>query len=358
MNPINVSDYRRLAQDKLPTSIFDFIDGGACDELTKQNNRKAYDLISLRPLCLRDVSKVDMTVTLFNSNSSSPIMIAPMAFHQLVDPHGEISTATAAKGCGVPMIVSCMSNKSLEEIAAESLHNELWLQVYLFKNRLLTETLIRRAEMAGYKAIVLTIGVPISGKRYRDVRNQFSLPSELTTGNFKSSVKNKTLYTYTAEELDPSLTWQDIQWVQSLTTLPLILKGILNPLDAERACQLNISGIVVSNHGGRQLDTAEAVINVLPDIVKIVTGRTKILVDGSIERGTDILKALAFGADAVLIGRPVLWALSANGEYGVKTMLTFLKDEFEMAMKLTGCCSIQDIKYFSKHLISPRLANS
>ncbi|KTD62357.1 alpha-hydroxy acid oxidase [Legionella shakespearei] len=354
MNPVNVSDFRVLAKQTLSKSIFEFIDGGACDEITKENNRAALDSISLRPLCLRDVSKIDTTVTLLGSKHASPIMIAPTAFHQLVNQDGEISTAKAAKLCNCSMVVSCMSNRSFEEIAEQSLHHQLWAQLYIFKKRALTETLIRRAEEAGFKAIVLTVGVPRSGKRERDLRNQFSLQLPLTTANFKSTVNDKVIYDFTAEELDPSLTWHDIEWLKTKTQLPIVLKGILNPLDVEEACRLEVSGIVVSNHGGRQLDTAEAAIKVLPDLVKVAAGRTTVLIDGAIQRGTDILKAIALGADAILIGRPVLWALAVNGTEGVLSMLTVLKDEFEMAMKLTGCRTVQEIKkYSSSIMVSP-----
>lgn len=352
MDPVNLADYKELAKNILTPKFFDFIDGGACDELTKQKNRQAFDSISLKPLCLRDVAKIDMGIKILGSNLASPIMIAPTAFHQLVDQHGEISTATAAKHSEIPMIVSCMSNRSFEEIATQSLHEQLWAQLYIFKKRVLTETLIHRAEHAGFKAIVLTVGVPISGKRDRDVRNQFSLPIELTTGNFKSTVNDKIIYDFTAEELDPSLTWHDIEWVQTITKLPIFIKGILNPLDAEEACRLNVAGIIVSNHGGRQLDTAEATINVLPEIAHVVAGRTAILIDGAIQRGTDILKAVALGADAVLIGRPILWALAVNGKLGVETLLTLLKNELVMAMKLTGCRTIQEIKDLRQYIIS------
>lgn len=348
--PATISDYRLLAKHKLPKQIFDFIDSGSCNEITKQNNRDAFDTIKIRPFCLRDVSCIDSSIQLLGYELSSPIMIAPTAFHQLLAEQGEVSTAKAAKTCTIPMIVSSMSNRSLEDIAAYSMHDALWLQIYIFKNRTLTEELIQRAEKAGYKGILVTVGVPVTGKRDRDVRNQFMLPRELSTGNFKSTVNNEVLYNFTAHELDPSLTWSDIEWVLSITKLPVILKGILNPLDAEKACQLKISGLVVSNHGGRQLDTAEAAINALPDIVKVVNGRVKVLLDGGIERGTDIFKAIALGADALLLGRSVLWALAVNGEKGVEAMLNMLKEEFETTMKLTGCCSIQEIKDFSNHL--------
>ncbi|MBI2790873.1 MAG: alpha-hydroxy-acid oxidizing protein [Gammaproteobacteria bacterium] len=349
-NPVAVADYRLLAKRKLSKNTFDFIDAGACDEITKRNNKEAFDNISLRPLCLRDVSSIDPSVSLLGTKISSPILIAPTAFHQLVDKQGEVASAKAAQSCGIPMVVSSMSNISLEDIATNSMNNNLWLQIYILKNRDLTEALIRRAEKAGYKAIVVSVGTPVTGKRDRDVRNQFTLPPGLSTGNFNSTVNSEVIYHFTAHEFDPSLTWQDIEWVKSITILPIFLKGILNPMDAENACHLNISGIVVSNHGGRQLDTSEATITVLPDIVKRVAGRTMVLMDGGITRGTDIFKSIALGADAILIGRPVLWALALHGEKGVEAMLNILKDEFEITMKLTGCPHIQEIKNFNKNL--------
>lgn len=348
--PISLAEYRLQAKQHLPQEIFDYIDSGACDEITKKNNRKAFDNISMRPLCLRDVSVIDPSVNLLSQTLSAPILIAPTAFHQLVDNQGELSTAKAAQSCGIPMVVSSMSNKSLEEIAASSKHQQLWLQTYIFKNRALTETLIHRAENAGYQAILITIGTPVTGKRDRDIRNQFKLPKELSTGNMNSTLNNEVVSQFTAHEFDQSLTWEDIKWVKSITTLPIILKGILNPIDADFACQLDVAGIVISNHGGRQLDTAEATITVLPEIVQVVAGRAMVLIDGGISRGTDIFKSIALGADAILIGRPVLWALAVAGSKGVEDMLTLLKEEFEIAMKLTGCRNIQEIKNFSQYL--------
>ncbi len=351
MEVIKVSDYRDLAKNILPAALFDFIDGGAGDEITKYGNRIAFDSIRLRPFCLKDVSQINTSNKLPWTELTTPILIAPMAFHQLVHPAGEVGTATAAKKCDIPLIVSSMSNQSLEEIAEQSKNPQLWMQIYIFKNRARTISLLQRAEQAGYQAIVLTVGVPISGKRDRDLRNQFSLPAELTTGNFPSTVNQQEIYRFTAEELDPSLTWKDIEWIQSVTTLPLLLKGIMNPHDAAMACKLNVSGIIVSNHGGRQLDTTTATINALPDIAKTVAGRTRILLDGAIERGTDVLKAIALGADAVLIGRPVLWSLAVQGEQGVEAMLNLLRTEFEMAMKLSGTASIQAIKDAGNQII-------
>lgn len=357
MNPVTLSDYRLLAKQKLPQRIFDFIDSGACDEITKRKNREAFDNINLRPLCLRDVSTVNLSTQILSETLSYPLLIAPTAFHQLVDEQGEVGTAKAAKSCGIPMIASSMSNFALEDIAMGSKNESLWLQVYIFKNRGLTQELIQRAEKANYKAILITVGAPITGKRDRDVRNQFVLPSNLTTGNFKSTVNREVLYNFTAHELDSSATWEDVAWVQSMTKLPVILKGILNPLDADRACQLHVSGIVVSNHGGRQLDTAQATITALPDIVKVVAARTLVLLDGGIQRGTDIFKAIALGADALLIGRSVLWALALNGEKGVESMLTLLREEFEAVMKLTGCCTIQEIRNLGRYICCTGLNN-
>ncbi|STX37068.1 alpha-hydroxy acid oxidase [Legionella feeleii] len=350
MTAVKISDYRYLAQQKISKEIFDFIEGGACDEITRKNNRNAFDKVDIRPFCLRDVATIDSTAKLIGYPIPTPLLLAPTAFHQLVDASGELSTAKAAKSLGIPMVVSSMSNKPLEEIAAQSKHQQLWFQVYIFKERAITEELVRRAEQAGYKAIVLTVGVPFSGKRERDIKNLFSLPKQLTTGNFKSNVNAEVIYDFTAAQLDPSITWRDVEWLKTITPLPLILKGILNPLDAKEACQLNVDGIIVSNHGGRQLDTTEATLLALPDISKAVGGRTMILLDGGIERGTDIFKAIAWGADAVMLGRPVLWALAVDGERGVLTMLSMLISELEMAMKLAGCKTIKAVKDFGPHL--------
>ncbi|MCE3046402.1 alpha-hydroxy acid oxidase [Legionella sp. 16cNR16C] len=353
MNPVKIADYRTLAQSRLKADIFDYIDGGACDEISKSNNRKSLDEISIRPYCLRDVSNIDISTTVLGSKLAFPLLIAPMAFHQLVEAKGELSTSLAAKASGINLIVSCMSNRSLEDIAGSAGSDHLWSQLYIFKDRALTQSLIKRIEKAGYKAIVLTVGVPVGGKRERDLRNQFSLSDTLSIGNFKTAVDKQTIYDFTATHLDPSLTWKDVEWVQSQTRLPVILKGILNPLDAEEACRRNIAGIIVSNHGGRQLDTAESPIIALPDIASTVAGRAMILIDGAMERGTDLFKALALGADAVLIGRPVLWALAVGGKNELVTMLKLLEDEFALAMKLTGCRTIEEIKNYTSFLGRP-----
>lgn len=344
--PVTLADYRTLAKRRLSKEVFDYIDSGAGDEITKHNNRKAFCDIGLRPFCLKDVSKIDTSLDLLEERISLPIIIAPMAFHQLVDKDGEVSTAKAAKWHTIPMVVSMMSNISLEEISQQSMNDNLWMQVYIFKNRAITEKLIKRAESAGYKAILITVGIPQIGKRDRNIRNQFSLPIDLPLGNFKEvdmGLAPLSISDFVNTELDPSLTWKDIEWVKTITKLPIILKGIMNPGDAEEACRCNVSGIIVSNHGGRQLDTTEATISVLPEIVNRVRDRMLVMLDSSIWRGTDILKAIALGAHAILVGRPVLWALAINGEVGVRDMLNLLREEFSLSMKLSGCPTISEI---------------
>lgn len=349
---ISVFDYEKQAKQLLSKELYDYIAGGSFDELTVKNNRKAFDSIQIKPLCLRNVSKLDLTWFQFGKLSNMPLMIAPTAYHQLLVEQGEISTARVAKECGLTMVVSSFSSKSMEEISQESKHQNLWLQIYLFKNRSLTENLVQRAVLCGYKGIVLTVGVPVLSKRERDLKNGFQLPQQIQAANFVELIPNKKGHSFLADELDDSISWDDVNWLQSITSLPIILKGILNPVDAQKACELNLSGIIVSNHGGRQLDTAISTIEALAEIVNAVNGRLSVMLDSGIRRGSDIFKAIAMGADAVLLGRPILWSLAVNGESGLKTMLVELREEFETVMKLSGCSSIEEIKSFGKYLIS------
>ena len=347
-----MSSYRERAKAILPQGIFDYIDGAAGDEITACKNRRSFDEITLRPFCLRDVSKTETSGLLNGVQVPAPIIIGPTAFHQLVNPSGEVAPAKAARACGLPMTVSMMSSLSLEEIARQSGHDQLWLQCYIFKDRKLTEDLIKRAERAGFKALVLTVGMPIHGQRFRDIENQFKLPSDCSTGNFETGANGKKIFEITAELLDPSLTWRDVEWLQSLTPLPIFIKGVLNPLDAKRASEMNLAGVVVSNHGGRQLDTTEATISVLPDIVASVRSEMTVLLDSGVSKGADIFKALALGAHGVLLGRPILWALTVDGEKGVQSLLQGLREDLEAVMKLTGCRTIAEIKQFARELCS------
>lgn len=354
-DPVKIDDYRTLAKKKLPYVLFDYIDAGACDEITITNNRNDFNNIYLRPLCLRDVSKLDLSIKILGKSFSSPVCFSPTAFHNLVDKHGEVSAANAAKYLNIPMIVSLMSSLALEDICRDSGNDNLWIQTYIFKDREITKSLIQRAEQSGYKALVMTIGCPTMGKRDRNIQNRFSLPKYIFAGNFSHKYSknnfNNPIYAFSDAELDPSVTWKDIEWLRSITTLPLILKGIMNPIEVIPALDLEVSGIIVSNHGGRQLDTTVSTINILPKIAEVVSGRIPLFIDSGIRRGTDVFKAIALGADAISLGRPVLWALAVDNEKGVIKAIKLLIEELRIAMQLSGCSSLYDIRENSKIII-------
>jgi 4-hydroxymandelate oxidase len=351
--PINLWEYEQLAKQHLSQMAFDYYCSGAWDEITLRDNSAAFERIKLRPRMLVDVSDRNLSTTILGKPLQLPLLIAPMAFQCLAHPEGELATAFAAATAGVGMVLSTMATKSLEEVAAVGYkHNALqWFQLYIHKDRGLTRNLVERAYSAGYQALCLTVDAPILGRRERDRRNAFTLPSGLHLANIENitglNIPQKSresgLFTYFAEQLNPAVTWHDLEWLQSLSPLPLVLKGILRGDDAVRAVEHGAKAIVVSNHGGRQLDGAIASLDALAQIVAAVDGKAEILVDGGIRRGTDILKALALGAKAVLIGRPVLWGLAVAGQVGVSHVISLLEDELSVAMALSGCTSIKDI---------------
>ncbi|WP_016953564.1 alpha-hydroxy acid oxidase [Anabaena sp. PCC 7108] len=349
-SPINLFEYEQLAKSHLSQMTFDYYSSGAWDEITLKDNRTAFTRIKLRPKMLVDVSKINLTTKVLDEPLQLPLFIAPMAFQCLAHPDGEIATASAAASAGVGMVLSTLSTKSLEEVAKVA--NTLkWFQLYIHKDRGLTRALVERAYTAGYKALCLTVDAPVLGKRERDQRNEFTLPPGLHPANLTKisgldiphEQGESGLLTYFAEQINPALTWKDLEWLQSLSPLPLVLKGILRGDDAVRAVEYGAQAIVVSNHGGRQLDGAIASLDALPEIIAAVDGKAEVLLDGGIRRGTDILKALALGAKAILIGRPVLWGLAVSGQEGVSDMISLLKDELTSAMALSGCASLQDI---------------
>ncbi|WP_413173325.1 alpha-hydroxy acid oxidase [Anabaena azotica] len=350
VSPINLFEYEQLAKAHLSQMAFDYYSSGAWDEITLQDNRTAFSRVKLRPKMLVDVSEINLTTKLLGEPLQLPLLIAPMAFQCLAHPAGEIVTASAAASAGVGMVLSTLSTKSLEEVATVD-NGWQWFQLYIHKDRGLTRALVERAYTAGYKALCLTVDAPVLGKRERDQRNEFTLPSGLHPANLRKisgldipQEKGESgLLTYFAQQINPALTWKDLEWLQSLSPLPLVLKGILRGDDAVRAVEYGAQGIVVSNHGGRQLDGAIASLDALPEIVAAVDGRAEVLLDGGIRRGTDILKALALGAKAVLIGRPVLWGLAVSGQAGVADIISLLKDELTTAMALSGCANLQDI---------------
>ncbi|MEH2324978.1 MAG: alpha-hydroxy acid oxidase [Nostoc sp.] len=361
LEPINLFEYEKLAKEHLSQMTLDYYSSGAWDEVTLQDNRAAFERVKLRPRVLVDVSDVydglrlrNLTTSILGQPLQLPLLIAPMAFQCLAHPDGEIATALAAASGGVGMVLSTMATKSMEEVASacDKFPDSLrWFQLYIHKDRGLTRALVEKAYKAGYKALCLTVDAPVLGQRERDRRNEFALPPELHLANLAtisgldiSHEKGESgLFTYFAQQLNPAVTWHDLEWLQSLSPLPLVIKGILRGDDAVRAVEYGAKAIVVSNHGGRQLDGAIASLDALAEIVAAVDGKVEVLLDGGIRRGTDILKALALGAKAVLIGRPILWGLAVAGQIGVSHVISLVQDELNLAMALSGCAKLQDI---------------
>lgn len=349
MNAVNLQELEKQASEILPTMAFGYYAGGAHDEITLKENHDAYNRIELKYRVLVDVSRRDMSTTVCGQKVSMPILIAPTAFQKMAHAEGELATAKAAHKAGTIMVVSTLATSSIEEIRAIS-DGPLWYQLYVFKDRSITKALVERAEQAGYSALVLTVDLPVSGMRYADVRNSFQLPGHLSMKNLidpsRQSFPNQDgsgLTNYVAGEFDPAVTWKDVEWLRSITKMPVLLKGVIRGDDAKKAIDHGASGLIVSNHGGRQLDTAPATIKALPEIVAAAGDKIDILIDGGIRRGTDVLKALALGAKAVLVGRPILWGLASNGQDGVTTVLDMLAKDFDLAMALCGCPSVADI---------------
>lgn len=342
---VNLGDFELLARERMTAMAWEYISGGAGDEITLRWNRDAYDRIKLKPRVLVDVSKLDTRVNLFDRELPFPILLAPAAYQKLVHPEGELATA---KGAGAAtMVVSTMASVSVEDIAAAT-KQPPWFQLYVQPDRGFTKALVQRAEAAGCQALVVTVDTPIPGLRNREERIKFALPPGIERPNLKglntagSSHLPKENEIYNAL-FDPKLTWKDVEWLRSLTRLPVLLKGVLNPEDADLAAKSGASGLIVSNHGSRNIDTLPATIEALPEVVAKVAGRIPVLVDGGIRRGTDVLKALALGAKAVLIGRPYLFGLGVGGAEGVHRVVNILRREFEMAMALTGRTSISEL---------------
>ncbi|MEW6671669.1 MAG: alpha-hydroxy acid oxidase [Thermodesulfobacteriota bacterium] len=346
---INLFDYENAAAAKLPPAAYDYYASGGGDEITLHENHAAYERIKLKPRVLKDISNTDLSKTLFGQSISMPVLVAPTAFHRMADPEGEMATARAAAAAGVIMILSTLSTCSIESVAAVT-DGPLWFQLYFYKDREATLSLVQRAESAGCKAIALTVDAQVWGRRERDIRNRFRLPKGLSMENMARTGKENFpegegsgLAGYVTWQFDPALSWKDVDWLCSKTRLPVLLKGVLHPEDAQASLDHGAAGLIVSNHGGRQLDTVSATIEALPAIVNAVGGRLEVVIDGGIRRGTDVLKAIALGAGAVGVGRPIIWGLAADGEKGASEVLKILRREFELAMRLSGCRTIADI---------------
>jgi 4-hydroxymandelate oxidase len=348
--PINLLEYEACAGARLDRNAFDYYASGALDEHTLRDNADAYARLRLAYRVLVDVSVRDSSTAVLGQALRMPIIVAPTAFHRMAHADGELATVRAAGAAGTVMILSSLSNTAVEQVVAAA-RGPVWFQLYVYRDRDATAGLVRRAEAAGCKAIVLTVDAPQLGRRERDVRNRFCLPEQLAVENLLPAGYGKLarpeqdsgLAAYFASLIDPALSWRDIAWLRSLTELPLIIKGIVRVDDAERAIDAGASAIIVSNHGGRQLDTSIATIDALARIGEAVGDRIELMVDGGVRRGTDVIKALALGAKAVCVGRPILWGLAADGQAGVEHVLGILRDELDLAMALCGTPNIAAI---------------
>ncbi|MGE5099267.1 MAG: alpha-hydroxy acid oxidase [Deltaproteobacteria bacterium] len=349
---LNLDSLEPLARERLDPMIFDYIAGGAADEWTLDENRSAWSRIQILPRMLRGVANRSLETTVLGTPVSLPVLVPPMAFHGLCHDEAEVATARATAAEGTILCASTVSNCSLESISAASGAGPRWFQLYVYRDREITRGLVQRAAAAGYSALCLTVDTPLAGHRERDRRNTLRMPSHLELGNFPRSHSDQNrvgsghgsaLAHYIAAEWDPSLSWKDVEWLQSISPMPVVVKGILAPQDAVLAIEHGAAAVIVSNHGGRQLDTVPAGATMLAAVVDAVAGRAEVLVDGGIRRGTDVMKALALGARATLVGRPVLWGLTLDGEDGVRAVLRHLHSELDLAMALAGCATISDI---------------
>jgi len=346
---LNVADYARAARCRLPKDVCDYYEGGALDEITLRENAAAWQQLKLWYRVLARVGPRELTTTVLGEPISMPILVAPTAFHKLACQEGEIAMAKAAKAAGTLFILSSLSNTAMESVFAHAA-SPRWFQLYIYKDREITLELVQRAEAAGAEAIVLTVDAPGLGTRERDTRNRFRLPDGLTVenlaplgkGNFPK-VQGSGLAAYVRANFKQDLGFDDLDWLSRSTRLPVVVKGVIRGDDARRAVDHGAKAVVVSNHGGRQLDTAPATCEALPQVVDALAGGCEIYVDGGIRRGSDVLKAIALGARAVLVGRAILWGLCVAGEQGAVQVLEILRRELDEAMLLSGCTKLSDI---------------
>uniref|UniRef100_A0A023FM60 (S)-2-hydroxy-acid oxidase n=1 Tax=Amblyomma cajennense TaxID=34607 RepID=A0A023FM60_AMBCJ len=346
---VTVDDLQRLGLPKLNDTVRDYYESGADQEQTLYENTAAFKRWRLLYRVLADVVNRKTTTTMLGKEVTMPLGIAPSAMQKMAHKDGEIGTATASQEAGTVMILSTLSSTSIEDLRKAAPNATLWLQLYVFKNRTVTETLLERALCANFSAVVLTVDAPTWGQRIVDVRNAFKIPEGITLGNFDESIysnfdsSSKTgsgLTKYTNDFFDQSLTWESVQWLKNATRLPIVLKGIITPEDAELAAHYGVKAIIVSNHGGRQLDGSPATIEALSSVVKAVRERLEVYLDGGVRTGTDVIKALALGAKAVFVGRPALWGLAYNGTDGVRKMLDIFRTEINRTLALMGHSSV------------------
>jgi 4-hydroxymandelate oxidase len=358
-SPVNIFEYEALAQERLPQAEYDFIAGGATDEITLKRTRAVFDAIMLRPRMLVDISQRDLSTTVLGQNIACPIMVDPAGHHGRAHADAELATAKAAGAMGTVMVLSSGSSRTLEEVATAA-SGPIWFQQYLYKDRGLTRRMAQRAQAAGYTALCLTLDSTVRAKRERNIRNQYSNPPSPNYAGLELQEMSWELSSDAPrganELIDRSATWPYLDWLADNTPLPLVVKGIMTGEDARLCAEHGVKGVIVSNHGARQLDTTFASIEVLPEVVEAVDGRVEVYLDGGIRRGTDVLKALALGARAVLIGRPLFWGLAVDGEAGLRAVLQMLRDELEIAMGMCGRPTIQSIDRSLLGTVSPLLS--
>ena len=365
MNIANIADLRQLAWQRLPRVLFDYIDGGAQDEVTLRANQEDFNRFTLAQRVLRDVSLRDQSVTVMGQKYDLPLILSPTGMTGLFWPNGALEAARAATDAGAGFCLSSMSTSTVEDIAKVAKY-PTWFQLYVMRDRGMSRELMERAKAAGCSALVLTVDLALQGQRDRDVHNGLTIPPTLRISNLPnfatrpgwvwryltgpkvvpaSLVKpgQNTLFTiagYVNSQFDQSVTWKDIEWAKSIWGGPLALKGILDPNDAKLAVEHGVDAVIVSNHGGRQLDGVRSAISALPDVVDAVAGRAEVILDGGVRRGTDVLKAVALGAKACMIGRPYMYGLAAKGRPGVTQALDLLRNEIDLALALTGNTSL------------------
>jgi 4-hydroxymandelate oxidase len=337
-SPATLQEIEAAARERLDPAHHDYFAGGAGDEAALRANEAAFRRLALVPRVFGGAEKPELGVTLLGEHASMPVLVAPTAFHRLATPEGERATARAAAHAETIMMVSMASTVAVEDVAAAAPGARLWFQLFVQPDMAFTETLVRRAEAAGCGALVVTADAPVLGRRPRDERHGFhDLPPGMCCENMRDGGRVRPIV------FSPAVSWEHLDRLGEMTSLPIVLKGVLHPADARTAIGRGVSALIVSNHGGRQLDAAPAALDVLPEIVDTVRGAVPVLLDGGIRRGTDVLKALALGAGAVAVGRPVVWGLAADGERGARSVLGLLRAEIEEALTLCGVASVRDL---------------